>query len=186
MRRGMPGRVHRPRSRFPGVARAAAVQARRARRRALTQEPALRPFLKPFFLAGLLATLTACAGLAAPAGGALPQPAPAVATVAEQTPPGAVIASAHFLATDAGRAVLAAGANAVAAAAGVSAALSAAEAIGCGVGGGGLFLMGLAAADRDGFIDGRETAPAAATPEVYLDADGELERDTATNGPWAA
>lgn len=146
----------------------------------------MRPFLKPFFLAGLLATLTACAGLAAPAGGALPQPAPAVATVPEQTPPGAVIASAHFLATDAGMEVLAAGGNAFDAAVAVSAALSVVEPISSGLGGGGFFLLHLAAADRDVFIDARETAPAAATPEVYLDADGELDRDTATNGPWAA
>src|SRR5690606_34968741 len=123
---------------------------------------------------------------AAPAGGALPQPAPAVATVAEQTPPGAVIASAHFLATDAGMEVLAAGGNAFDAAVAVSAALSVVEPISSGLGGGGFFLLHLAAADRDVFIDARETAPAAATPEVYLDADGELDRDTATNGPWAA
>src|SRR5690606_31782330 len=91
-----------------------------------------------------------------------------------------------FLATDAGMEVLAAGGNAFDAAVAVSAALSVVEPISSGLGGGGFFLLHLAAADRDVFIDARETAPAAATPEVYLDADGELDRDTATNGPWAA
>ena len=36
------------------------------------------------------------------------------------------------------------------------------------------------------FVDARETAPAAATPEAYLDKDGELDRDRAENGPWSA
>src|SRR5690606_30188865 len=101
-------------------------------------------------------------------------------------PPGVAIASAHALATDAGMQVLADGGNAFDAAITVSAVLSVVEPISSGIGGGGFFLMHDAASGRDVFIDARETAPAAATPERYLQADGEFDRDRATNGPWAA
>src|SRR5690606_40912773 len=39
---------------------------------------------------------------------------------------------------------------------------------------------------RDVSIDARETAPAAAPPERYLDAEGGFDRDRATNGAWSA
>ena len=147
----------------------------------------MRPFPRPFLLASLLATLTACAGLGAPTTTAPSrQVAEAPATVDMRTPPGAAIASAHGLATGAGMDVLAAGGNAFDAAVAVSAVLSVVEPISSGLGGGGFFLLHDAASGRDVFVDARETAPAAATPEVYLDSTGALDRDTATNGPWAA
>ena len=147
----------------------------------------MRPLPRSLFLSVLLAGLTACAGLGAPARTAAPAPASAQAGIAaEQAPPGAAIASAHSLATDAGMEVLAAGGNAFDAAVAVSAALSVVEPISSGIGGGGFFLLHDAATGRDVFVDARETAPAAATPEAYLDDAGELDRDTATNGPWAA
>ncbi len=147
----------------------------------------MRPFTRSFLLAGLLATLTACAGLGTPL--APVDQAPAVVTAGDAgavQPPGAAIASAHSLATDAGMEVLAAGGNAFDAAVAVSAALSVVEPISSGIGGGGFFLLHDVASGRDVFVDARETAPAAATPEVYLDEAGELDRDTATNGPWSA
>lgn len=101
-------------------------------------------------------------------------------------PPGAAIASAHALATDAGMEVLAAGGNAFDAAIAVSAMLSVVEPISSGIGGGGFFLLHQADSGRDIFIDARETAPAAATMDRYLDADGGFDADRATNGPWAA
>ncbi|WP_244244153.1 gamma-glutamyltransferase [Marilutibacter alkalisoli] len=101
-------------------------------------------------------------------------------------PPGAAIASAHELATRAGLEILDAGGNAFDAAVAVSATLSVVEPISSGLGGGGFFLLHEADKGRDVFVDARETAPAAATAEVYLDADGELDRDRAVNGPWAA
>lgn len=103
-----------------------------------------------------------------------------------QRPPGAVIASAHALATDAGFEVLHAGGNAFDAAVAVSAALSVVEPVSSGLGGGGFFLLHQADGGRSVFVDARETAPAAATPAAFLDASGELDRDRAQNGPWSA
>ena len=101
-------------------------------------------------------------------------------------PPGAVIASAHTLATDAGIEVIGKGGNAFDAAVAVSAALSVVEPISSGLGGGGLWLLHDAKSGRDIFVDARETSPAAATPERFLDKDGKLDSDRAQNGPWAA
>ena len=101
-------------------------------------------------------------------------------------PPGAVIASAHALATDAGLDTLARGGNAFDAAVTVSAVLSVVEPISSGLGGGGFFLLHDARTGKDVFVDARETAPAAATAQAYLDKDGELDRDRAENGPWSA
>ena len=101
-------------------------------------------------------------------------------------PPGAAIASAHALATDAGFETLARGGNAFDAAVTVSAVLSVVEPISSGLGGGGFFLLHDAKTGKDLFVDARETAAAAATPQAYLDKAGELDRDRAENGPWSA
>ncbi|GHB98626.1 gamma-glutamyltranspeptidase [Thermomonas carbonis] len=103
-----------------------------------------------------------------------------------EKPPGAVIASAHALATDAGFETLARGGNAFDAAVTVSAVLSVVEPISSGLGGGGFFLLHDAKTGKDVFVDARETAPAAATPQAYLDKEGQLDRDRAQNGPWSA
>ena len=101
-------------------------------------------------------------------------------------PDGAAIASAHALATDAGFEILAKGGNAFDAAVAVSSTLSVVEPISSGLGGGGFFLLHDAKTGKDVFVDARETASASATPEAYLDEAGGLNRDRATNGPWAA
>ena len=101
-------------------------------------------------------------------------------------PPGAVIASAHALSTQAGLDIIRAGGNAFDAAIAVSSTLAVVEPISSGIGGGGFFLLHDANSGRDVFLDARETAPAAATPATYLDENGELNRDRATNGPWSA
>ena len=103
-----------------------------------------------------------------------------------ERPPGAAIASAHALATEAGMETLRKGGNAFDAAVTVSSVLSVVEPISSGLGGGGFFLLHDAKTGKDVFVDARETAPAAATPQAYLDSNGELNRDRAENGPWSA
>ncbi|MCI4566917.1 gamma-glutamyltransferase [Lysobacter sp. CFH 32150] len=104
----------------------------------------------------------------------------------QQHPAGAAIASAHALATEAGLDAIRAGGNAFDAAVATSAMLSVVEPISSGIGGGGFFLLHDAKANRDVFIDARETAPESTTPDVYLDKDGALDPDRAENGPWSA
>jgi gamma-glutamyltranspeptidase/glutathione hydrolase len=101
-------------------------------------------------------------------------------------PPGAAIASAHALATQAGIDVIKQGGNAFDAAVAVSATLSVVEPISSGLGGGGLWLLHDAKSGRDVFVDGRETSPAAATPDKFLDKNGNLDPGRAQSGPWSA
>jgi len=96
------------------------------------------------------------------------------------------VASASAQATDAGLEILGAGGNAFDAAVAVSATLGLVEPESSGLGGGALMLLHLAAGDRDVFIDAREQAPAAASRDMYLDAQGNPNRDLAVNGPLAA
>lgn len=116
--------------------------------------------------------------------------APATALAKEtpprDRPPGAAIASAHRLATEAGHEVLAKGGNAFDAAIAVSAMLSVVEPVSSGIGGGGFFLLHDARTGKQVFVDAREVAPASATPAFYLDAKGELDRDKAENGAASA
>jgi gamma-glutamyltranspeptidase/glutathione hydrolase len=101
-------------------------------------------------------------------------------------PPGAAIASAHRLATEAGHEVIAKGGNAFDAAVAVSAVLSVVEPVSSGIGGGGFFLLHEGRTGREVMLDARETAPASATPGKYLDEKGELDRDKSINGPMSA
>ena len=108
-----------------------------------------------------------------------------VANAAARETREAAIASAHPLATEAGHQVLAAGGNAFDAAVAVASSLAVVEPQSSGLGGGGFFLLYIAAEDRYVFVDARETAPAAASPAVYLDADGKPMR-ASLDGPLAA
>lgn len=123
-----------------------------------------------WLLLAFLLPLAAAAGPAAPAA----------------HPPGAAVASAHHLATEAGIEVLRQGGNAFDAAVAVSGVLSVVEPISSGLGGGGMWLLHDARSGRDVFVDGRETAPAAATPDKFLDAKGNLDPQRSQNGPWSA
>jgi gamma-glutamyltranspeptidase/glutathione hydrolase len=87
-------------------------------------------------------------------------------------PPKSAIASAHPLATQAGLDVLAAGGNAFDAAVAVSAVLAVVEPASSGVGGGGFYLLHVAADGHDVMIDGRETAPSAAARDMYVSGAG--------------
>ncbi|NOT89303.1 MAG: gamma-glutamyltransferase [Lysobacter sp.] len=131
------------------------------------------------FATGLIFALL----FAAPAWSAETAP---VAQTPAMHPPGAAVASAHALASQAGIDMLRQGGNAFDAAVAVSAVLSVVEPISSGLGGGGFFLLHDAKTGKDIFIDARETAPAAATPAAFLDDKGEFNRDRAENGPWSA
>ena len=95
------------------------------------------------------------------------------------------VASAHPLATRAGIEVLEQGGNAFDAAVAVTAALAVVEPYSSGLGGGGFWLLHTAADQRDIMLDGRETAPLAATRDMYLDSAGNPTRHSVA-GPLAA
>jgi gamma-glutamyltranspeptidase/glutathione hydrolase len=111
-----------------------------------------------------------------------------VAAAADATgkPASDAIASAHPLATEAGRLILEAGGNAFDAAVAISAALAVVEPYGSGLGGGGFWLLHRARDGRQVMIDGRERAPLAARADMYLDARGDVIPRASIDGPLAA
>jgi len=113
--------------------------------------------IAPFALA-----IAACAETPAPQ---IASPAP-VATGA--------VSSADPRATAAGEAILAQGGSAVDASIAVMLALTVVEPQSSGIGGGGFMLRGDGATGALITIDGRETAPASATPTRFLDAEGKV------------
>lgn len=116
-----------------------------------------------------------------------PKTAPAVHPAPLQPRPGhAAIASANFIATNAGLEVLAKGGNAFDAAIAVASTLSVVEPESSGIGGGFMAVLHRAKDDHDIFIDARETAPAAVNRKDYLNPDGSPNRDTALKGPLSA
>ena len=84
------------------------------------------------------------------------------------------VSSADPRATAAGEAILAQGGSAVDAAIAVMLALTVVEPQSSGIGGGGFMLRADAATGALVSYDGRETAPAAATPNRFLDANGKV------------
>ena len=97
----------------------------------------------------------------------------------------AMVVSVHHSATDAGVAILQKGGNAVDAAVATGFALAVVHPIAGNLGGGGFMLVHFAkksGAERDRFLDYRETAPAAASRDMYLDAQGNLIPDASTLG----
>jgi gamma-glutamyltranspeptidase / glutathione hydrolase len=96
-----------------------------------------------------------------------------------------MVVSAHPLASKAGLDVLKAGGNAVDAAVAVAFTLAVVHPQAGNIGGGGFMLLRRA----DGsvtFVDFREKAPAAASRDMYLDAQGNVIPDASTIGPRAA
>jgi gamma-glutamyltranspeptidase/glutathione hydrolase len=139
----------------------------------------------------LAAWALAAAWLMAPAALAQPAPAPAavswpiIAEAARVHPalaPNGMVASQEARATRVGVEILTRGGNAVDAAVAVGFALAVTLPRAGNLGGGGFMLVHLAERNETIAIDYRETAPAAATPTMFLGANGEpdprLSRDT--------
>jgi len=93
-----------------------------------------------------------------------------------------MIVAAHPLAAEAGLAMLRQGGSAIDAGIAAQMVLNLVEPQSSGIGGGAFMLYWDAAADTLTSYDGRETAPAGATPVLFLDANGQpLPRDAAMN-----
>jgi gamma-glutamyltranspeptidase/glutathione hydrolase len=107
-------------------------------------------------------------------------------SLAQERPPGMAVATAHAAATRAGLEVMQGGGNAFDAAVAVSAALAVVEPYSSGLGGGGFWLLHRAADGLETLVDGRETAPAAAHRDMYLDARGHVVTGLSVDGPLAA
>ena len=107
------------------------------------------------------------------------------AVLAHGTPQGACV-TAHPVSTRACAQTLAAGGNAFDAAVTASATLAVVEPFGSGFGGGGFFLLHRAKDGKDLFLDGRETAPLAATADMYRGADGKIDRKASIDGARSA
>ena len=101
-------------------------------------------------------------------------------------PPGYAVASAHPLATNAGLEILAQGGNAFDAAVAIAATLAVVEPYHSGLGGGGFWLLHQEQTHKNIFIDGRETAPKAASKNMYLNADGKVIPGLSLNGGLAS
>ncbi|MES0872812.1 gamma-glutamyltransferase [Sinimarinibacterium thermocellulolyticum] len=101
-------------------------------------------------------------------------------------PPGHACATAHPLATQTCMQVLDDGGNAFDAAVAASAALAVVEPTGSGIGGGGFWLLHRARDGFEVFVDGRETAPAAAHADMYLGANGQADPLRSRDGALAA
>jgi gamma-glutamyltranspeptidase / glutathione hydrolase len=96
------------------------------------------------------------------------------------------VASAHPLATEAGERILAQGGSAFDAAVAVAAALAVVEPFASGLGGGGFFLLHRASDRFEVVVDARETAPVAASRDMYLNVKGELDARASLDGAKAA
>lgn len=88
-----------------------------------------------------------------------------------------MVVAPERLAAETGASILQRGGNAVDAAVATGFALAVTYPRAGNIGGGGFMLIHRASDDRQTLIDYRETAPAAATPDLYLDDAGEVDRE---------
>ena len=102
------------------------------------------------------------------------------------TPPQAAIATAHPLATKAGKQIILQGGNAFDAAVAITAALAVVEPYSSGLGGGGFWMLHAAKQNKTTMIDGRETAPGKAYRDMYLDKAGNYIANSSVNGALSA
>lgn len=91
----------------------------------------------------------------------------------EQAYLGGVAAVAHPLAAEIGAEILRKGGNAIDAAVAIQFALNVVEPTSSGIGGGGFMMIHIADTGETVVIDSREKAPAAATPDMFLNEAGE-------------
>src|SRR4051812_35914559 len=105
--------------------------------------------------------------------GAIVVGAPASASRSTQSARAGMVAAGHPVAAQAGTDMLARGGNAIDAAVATSAALGVVEPFGSGLGGGGFLLAYRADTDQVVALDCRETAPATASPDMFLNPDGD-------------
>ncbi|PJI90027.1 gamma-glutamyltransferase family protein [Sphingomonas koreensis] len=126
--------------------------------------------MKPLLAAFALASLAACAPRAALPPATAPAPVAPAATPAKERQ--AFVAAAHPLAVEAGLEVLRKGGSAVDAAVAVQAMLSLVEPQSSGLGGGAFMVRYDAKTKGITVYNGRETAPAGATPDMLLGPDG--------------
>lgn len=101
-------------------------------------------------------------------------------------PPGYAVATANPLATNAALDILAHGGNAFDAGIAAAAVLAVVEPYHSGLGGGSFWLLHQEKTRSNVFIDARETAPAAAHKDMYLNAAGEVVPELSLNGGLAA
>ena len=120
-----------------------------------------------------LATLLLAAPLGAEEAARQPEATTAITPQTGATARTIMVAAANPLAAEAGRAVLARGGSAADAAVAIQMVLNLAEPQSSGIGGGAFALYWNAALAELTTLDGRETAPAAATPDYWLGPDGE-------------
>ncbi|HEX2586173.1 MAG TPA: gamma-glutamyltransferase, partial [Steroidobacteraceae bacterium] len=106
--------------------------------------------------------------------------------VSSHAPGKAAIASAHPLATQAGMEIIKRGGNAFDAAVAITAALAVIEPNSSGLGGGGFYLLHRASDNSNVFVDARETAPAAATRDMFLDKEGNVIEGASRDSAKAA
>jgi gamma-glutamyltranspeptidase/glutathione hydrolase len=129
------------------------------------------------------------AGLASPALAQKAAPRPAAPPVADQLPAAAapviarraMVVSAHPEASKVGRDIMQQGGNAYDAAVAVQFALAVVLPVAGNIGGGG-FIVYRDKSGQDGTLDFRETAPAGASRDMYLDASGNVVPGRSTAG----
>ena len=140
----------------------------------------MQTFIRAFFNIATLGLLLATPALAQPARPASQLPPAAAPVVAAH----AMVVVAHPAAAQVGRAVLQQGGNAYDAAVAVQFALAVVLPVAGNIGGGG-FIVYRNHGGTAGTLDFRETAPAAASRDMYLDASGHVVPGRSTAGALA-
>jgi gamma-glutamyltranspeptidase/glutathione hydrolase len=144
----------------------------------------LHRFLLPTGLVTLLALAPACQRATPPAASATPTASPLPRAAAPVVAKQAMVVTAHPEATRIGLEVLRKGGNAYDAAVAVQFALAVCFPVAGNIGGGG-FVVYRGADGNVGALDFRETAPAAASRDMYLDKAGNVVPDLSTRGHLA-